>query len=343
MTTRPVVITLFLAACGAPPREPPPPPPSSDAVNLPDGAKGIGLDDLRYSSRLGRIVVPAGRTGAIDLVDPDTLDVTRFDGFTFDPRFNGSDQQGVESADEGQGLLFGNDREVFQLGVIDPARGMVASVQLEQTEPDYVRYVETTHEVWITNPGRSRIEVLSVPQSGTPAPAHAAFIDVPGGVEGLTIDATRRQAYTHGSSGKVSVIDLDRRVVKATWSTGCGSSHGIPALDEERGWLFTGCSTAKVVLLDVDYGGVKLGSYDLGPGPALLAYSKELHHFYLRGDGEPTVAILAVSPAGALSLLGTVQATAKGHCITADDRSQFWVCDWLGGRLLRFQDGFPKS
>jgi hypothetical protein len=160
-------------------------------------------------------------------------------------------------------------------------------------------------------------------------------------VEGLTIDRTRRQAYTHNFGGAIAVIDIDRRTVVATWPTGCSASHGIPALDEERGWLFGGCTSAKAVVLDVDHGGAQLGGYSLGPGATILAYAKASHHLYLRGDGYPEVAILQVSSSGALALLGLAQATNKGHCMTADDRGNFWVCDWRGGRILRFRDPFP--
>ena len=312
-------------------------------VELPNGAQGIGLDDLRYSMRLGRIVSPAGRTGAIDLVDPKSLEVTSIAGFTADSNFDGSDLQGVESADEGGGFLFGNDRSADKLGVLDPAtKTVVASVQLELTEPDYVRYVESTSEVWITQPSKGRVEVLAVPTTGTPTPVHAAFIPVPGGVEGLAIDNAHHQAYTHSSQGTVAVINLDTRLVTGAWNTGCSSQHGIPQLDEQRGWLFTGCSNARVAMLDVNDSGKQLGSFTLGSGATILAYAPALQHFYLRGDGYPTVAVLQASASG-LKLLGSAQATSKGHCMAADDQGNFWVCDWSPARLLRFKDPFPGA
>jgi hypothetical protein len=40
------------------------------ALPMPGGQAGIGFDDLRFSPELGRVVVPAGRTGRVDLVDP---------------------------------------------------------------------------------------------------------------------------------------------------------------------------------------------------------------------------------------------------------------------------------
>src|SRR3989442_9903894 len=85
-------------------------PEAAVAVQLPGGEPGIGLDDLRFSPTLGRLVVAAGRTGRVDLVDPVTLDVTAIAGFTAFASFDGGDQQGVESADEGGGMVFAVDR-----------------------------------------------------------------------------------------------------------------------------------------------------------------------------------------------------------------------------------------
>jgi hypothetical protein len=71
-----------------------PPPAASSVIDLPGGGVGIGLDDLRFSPRLGRIISPAGRTGAVDLIDPASGAVTSVTGFTSSATFDGSDQQG---------------------------------------------------------------------------------------------------------------------------------------------------------------------------------------------------------------------------------------------------------
>src|SRR5262249_6661273 len=62
-----VGLAFLLAACASAP--------TGQRVALPSGNAGIGFDDLRYSSTLHRVLVPAGRTGTLDLVDPDTLAV----------------------------------------------------------------------------------------------------------------------------------------------------------------------------------------------------------------------------------------------------------------------------
>src|SRR5262249_18725749 len=56
--------------------------PDGAAVTLPDGAPGIGFDDLRYSPTLDRVLAPAGRSGRLDLVDPSTLAVTSIAGLS---------------------------------------------------------------------------------------------------------------------------------------------------------------------------------------------------------------------------------------------------------------------
>lgn len=338
-------IAVALAGCSSlgAPADTAPPSGASASVSLPGGAIGIGLDDLRFSTRLGRIVVAAGRTGAVDLVDPKTNEVTSVGGFSSFDHYNGGDQQGVESADEGRGFVFAVDRAAYVLGVVDPAaKALVASVQLERTEPDYVRWVEPTSEVWITNPGASRIDVLAVGAGATPAPVHAAFIDVPGGVEGLAIDAVRKRAYTHSSWG-IAVVDLQTRKVLEVWRTGCRGEHGIPVVDEERGFVFAGCASSEVVVLDAKAGGAVVGRHALGTGTTILAYSQSLHHFYLRGDPGPTVVVLGIGSDGVPRALGSFESASRGHCATADDRGNVWLCDAVSGRLLRFADPHPAT
>jgi hypothetical protein len=310
-------------------------------VQLPGGEPGIGLDDLRFSETLGRLVSPAGRTGRVDLVDPETLDVTSIDGFSAFASFDGGDQQGVESADEGGGLVFAVDRASFMLDVVDPAQGaIVAATSLEQTEPDYVRFSSGRSEVWISNVNHGRVEVLTA--AGASAPVHAAFIPVPDGPEGLAIDDGRDRAYVRGFAGDVIVIDTVARTVVDRWSTGCPTAHGIPIVDPNRPFVYVGCSDATVVVLDAT-AGANLGRFHLGPGPSIIAYAPLLHHLYLRGDGVPDVVELAVSPAGDLTELDRFTATDRGHCMAADGAGHLWVCDWSSGRLLRFSDVQPQS
>jgi hypothetical protein len=358
---RPIALLLALAGCGGgagisagpasmqspgttPGVMPPADPNALAAVQLHNGEGGLGLDDLRYSARLARVISPAARTGEIDLVDPETLEVSVIGGLTSAGRWDGSDLQGVESADEGRGLVFGNDRTKHSLIVADgTASRLLATVTLDPTEPDYVRWSESTSEVWVTQPGSGRIDVLSLP-AGATTPQHAAFVELSNGPEGIAIDNARGRAYVHAFSGDIVAIDLRTRSVVATWPTGCSSSHGIPIVDEARGFVFAGCSSARVAVLDADHDGRILDSFTLdGGGATILAYSLSLHHFYLRGDPGVKAVVIGVASDGKLSMLGGFDVPSRGHCMTADDRGHLWVCDWLGGRLLRFTDPYDRE
>src|SRR5262245_10391126 len=77
-------------------------------VTMPDGRPGIGFDDLRFVAGLG-VLVPGGRSGRLDVVDPATLAVSSVDGFARERSWGGGHDQGATSADAGAGWLFVTD------------------------------------------------------------------------------------------------------------------------------------------------------------------------------------------------------------------------------------------
>jgi len=310
-------------------------------VDLPAGAPGIGFDDLRFSATLKKLLVPAGRSGNLDLVDPATLTVTAIPGFSAEDRFHGGHGAGTTSVDEGRGLLFAIDRTARRLDVVDPRAGAIVAAGPLASPPDYVRWVAPTGEVWVTQPSAQRIEVFSVPTSGMPTPSHAAFIAVPGGPESLVIDARSGRAYTHLWNGATLAVDVRTRQTVARWDNGCKGSRGI-ALDATRGFLFAGCDEGKAVVLDVKTGR-QLSSLSAGKGVDVIDYSQALAHLYLPGGDSGTMAILAVSSAGSLSVLGSVATAEDAHCVAADDTSRAYICDPTHGRILVLQDTYPSA
>jgi hypothetical protein len=332
---RPSWIALIaFATCSAKVVKPSPSAPKPTPVALPDGKGGIGFDDMGFAPGLRKVIVPAGRTGNLVLIDPDTRALTAIPGFSRSAG-GGGHGDGTTSADEGAGLLFASDRNARRLVVVDPAaRTIVADAQLAGG-PDYVRYVAPTREIWVTEPGSKRIEIFALDGK---QPRSAAFIDFDDGPESLVIDATRKRAYTHEWGSKSHAVDLAARKIVATWDNGCSGSRGI-ALDEKKGFLFVGCEEGKAVVLDVGHDGKVLGS--LSPGVAgvdIIAYSEKLGHLYMPGESSATVAIVAVAPTGALSTFAVAQAASGSHCAAADDRGNVWVCDPERGQLLLYQD-----
>jgi hypothetical protein len=309
---------------------------------LPDGKGGIGFDDLRYDAALGRLLIPAGRSGNVDLIDPSSGAVTPIGGFTRIARYDAGHGQSVTSVDAGDGLLFATDRTALSLAVVDAkSRRIVARAPLASA-PDYVRWVAATREVWVTEPGKKRIEVFSLGTATPPTPTHAAFIDAPGGPESLAIDDKRGRAYTHKWKSATMAIDLQSRAVVATWAAGCADPRGI-ALDAARALLFVGCEDGTATALDLDHDGKLVATAKSGSGVDIIAYDAARAHLYLPGDESATMAIIGVSPNGALTVLGTVPTVKDAHCVTTDERGNAYVCDPRNGQLLVVHDPYPPQ
>jgi len=343
-------MTLILALSlvvllGAPAAATPPVLPATP-VPLPGGAAGIGFDDMGYSAALKQVLVPAGRTGNLDLVDAETGEVTAIGGFAASEKFAGGHGEGATSVDEGRGMLFVTDRTSASLVVVDPVGKRVVARAPLAGGSDYVRYVEPTGEVWVTDPGKERIEVFTLPAAGAGStamtPAHASFIPVPGGPEALVIDAARGRAYTHLWKGSTVVIDLRRREVVRTWTNGCEGSRGM-ALDAARGFLLVGCAEGKAVTLGLDKDGAILDSQSFGAGVDIISYNPELRHLYFPGGRSANLAIFGVRSTGMLELLGTAQTAGRAHCVASDGRRRVWVCDPDHGRILRIDDTLARA
>jgi len=315
--------------------------PRPTIVEIPGGSGGVRFDDLQYSSRLGKILLPAGKTGELDLVDPHTLAVTAISGFSTGSAGKHRWGEGTTSVDEGAGFLFASDRTSRTVKVIDPAsRKIVASAPLA-SGPDYVRFVAPTREIWVSEPGAEQIEVFRLPEGPAPVPVHEAVISVPGGPESLVIDAQRGLAYTNLWKDQTLAIDLRKRTIVSRWPNGCEGSRGL-ALDAADGWLFVGCAEGGVSVLDLAHGGKVLDHLKAGEGVDIIAYDPALRHLYVPGALSATLSILGVSAAGKLSLLGTFPTEKGCHGVAAVGGKAF-VPDPHGGRLLVMADPYPPA
>jgi DNA-binding beta-propeller fold protein YncE len=305
------------------------------AVSLPGGEASIGFDDIVYAPALHQVIVPAAQTGRVYLIDPATWSHESCAVW----------QGRTTSADAGDGYVFAADRTHSAVNVIDPKlHKVVASAALEM-EPDIVRYVPATHEVWVTeeDPQKGQVEILAFSAGGKVLLSHVADVKVAGGggPESLAVDPVRSRVYTNREDQKVTVaIDIASRRIVAEWKNGTeGSSSGL-ALDETEAWLFVGSGAGGVAVVDVAHNGRILGALKVGKGTDLIGYNPILRHVYVPDPKEGTLAIIGVSLGGEPRLLGTVE-TAKGsHAAAVDNRGHVWVTDPNHGRLLVVKDTF---
>jgi hypothetical protein len=301
------------------------------AIQLPGGEAGIGLDDLRYAPAARRLLVPAGRTGNLDLIDPGGSPIVAIAGFTRSEPGKGHGA-GSTSADEGPaGIVFASDRDARKVVAIDLAKGAVVASAALAAPPDYVRWIAGVFEVWVTEPRSKRIECFRW-RDGQLAPAGA--VEVPDGPESLAADASR--AYVHSWKGESYAIDLKTRKVAARFRNGCEAARGID-IDAAHGLLFAGCAEGKVT--SVSLATLQpVGSAPAGKGVDIIAFAPGLRRLYAPGGEAATLTVIGVSESGALRVLRTEPAAPDAHCVAADDRGTAWVCDPAHGRLLVFHD-----
>jgi hypothetical protein len=312
------------------------------SVRLPGGKVGIDFDELRYSKELNRVLVPAGRTGNLVLLDPDALTMSTVGGFsaieTYDERRAAS---GVTSVDAGAGLLFVTDRSNHTLSVVDPKLGSIVGSTTLSSEPGYVRYAAATHELWVTEPHAGKIEIFTLNADARSLSLNGT-VSFDHGPMALVIDKTLDRAYAHRHRHSTVVIDLRSRAVIAEWPNGCAAPLGI-ALDESRGFLIASCRDGIVSVLDVRNRGRILSSTRVGSGHAVIDYDAELHHLFLVDTSCGCVRTYGISVSGELDLLTRHYASNTARCVVADATGAAWVCDPARGQLLRFRDSYPSS
>ncbi|HYL60711.1 MAG TPA: hypothetical protein VEU51_17735, partial [Candidatus Acidoferrales bacterium] len=171
------------------------PPMESYEIPIVGGKGGVGFDDMGYSTDLARVMAPAGRIGAIALIDPFTLKFNWFSGFTRSLKPGIGHDDSVTSASTGPGFMLATDRTARRLYVVNLRTGKIENYAPLAGGPDYVRYVAPTQEAWVTEPEDSRIEVFSLSRHTPPVATHSRFIEVPGGPESLMINVAEKRAY----------------------------------------------------------------------------------------------------------------------------------------------------
>ncbi len=324
--TRHLAVVMVLLACGTASSGKP-----AAVIELPAGKPGIGFDDLGYSPRLKRVLVPAGRSGNLVLVDPATRATTAIGGFSHDKAFDGGHDFGITSVDDTGRLLAVTDRTTDELVLVDPDKKAITARVKLGGGPDYVRWVAATKELWVTEPDREAIEVFSLEPLKS-----VATIAIKGGPESLAIDRTHGRAYTHLWQGSTVAIDVKTRAVGKPVANGCKGSRGI-AVDEAWGLVFAGCADGTLAVLRGDQVVSKLKPVT---GMDILAYSPAKHHVYLAGDESADSAIVGVTDKGELKLLGKAAGAAGGHCVTTDDAGHAYVCDPAHGQLVEIADPY---
>lgn len=325
-------------------------PPAVQVVSLPDATPGIGFDDLRYVAfpSFEAVLVPAGRSGNVNFIDPFSGQVRAMGGFSADAQPTRGHGVGATSADGGFDGLLVVDRTTRKLYLADPEKGKVVGSAELGGAPDYVRYFVPFRQACVTEPDAEQIEVFDMPKVGSldaafvagGSPVRSAVIPVKGGPESLVFDIGPGRAYANLWQGATVVIDVADNKLIATWKNGCEGSRGLV---QEGNLVMIGCAEGKISVLDTASGAL-LGTLDgLGGDVDLIAFAPALRHLYVPSGKAATMAVVGVSPSGQLSLLGALPAAEGAHCVVADNAGYAYVCDPARGAILKIRDPYPAT
>ncbi len=375
------LLLLALAACGeaTPPPAPPPPPmpgpasaPSQAATAAPPatataatppaaatglklttaffalpGATGaVGLDYLAVDRAAGRVWIPAGETGSVDVLDAATGKVTRIDGFPTVERAgkNGAKRVvGPSSATVGAGFVYVGNRANYEVCAVDAVKLTRGACVTLPSSPDGLQYVAATREVWATTPRDKSITVIDASN-----PARLAVktkITLEGEPEGYTVDQARGVFYTNLEDGnKTLVLDAKTHKVTATWEPKCGSDgpRGL-ALDAAKGLLFVAC-TDHVQVLDArqdggdphtpGHGGAALGQLPTGGGVDNIDYVETKGQLFIASGKAGTLTIAASDGKGGLAVVATAPTAPGTRVVVAGRDGAAYVADGKQGRVI---------
>jgi hypothetical protein len=307
--------------------------PAIETVELPGGKPGIGFDDMQWSSALQRVIVPGGRSSNLYLIDPESLEVTVIGGFSAATTFDKGHDFGVTSAVEAEGFLYATDRTAGQLVQIDVATKAHKNTLKLRGHPDYVRFIASTHELWVTEPGSAQIEIIALGHERPPALKSTALIPVVGGPESLAIDLEHGRAYTNSFAGMTFAIDLATHKTLSDVKNGCAVSLGI-ALDAPGQRVFVACAAGEIVELAA-VGGALLTRHNVGKSIDIISYDPTQQRVHAASAAKHQLDVLKVAASGALSTEYVVPTVSTGSCVVSDAKGHAWLCDPTHGRVLR--------
>jgi len=302
---------------------------AAESVALPGGPP-VDMDYLAYDSESGRLFIPAGNTGKVDVLDTKTGKLGSVDGW---PTAKTADRVvGPSSCSVGRGYAYVGNRADSSICAVEvkslTRRGCVTLPSV----PDGVFYVAPTKEVWVTTPREKSLQLLSVKDPA--APKLVATLTLDGGPEGYAVDEQRALVFTNlRDKDKTLVLDAKARKVIRSFELGCGPTgpRGI-AFDLEGRHLFVACAAGGVKVLDPV--GRIVGRMETGPGVDNIDWLQSRHLLYAASGADGTLTVAEAAADGSVKSVSTVKTTPGGRTVIVDSAGTAYIPDSKEGRLL---------
>ena len=279
---------------------------------------GISMDYIAFDPATGFVWVPAGNTGAVDVVDTASRTLRQVSGFGTAEMGSGDRKRvvGPSAVSAGHGTVYIGSRGDSGVCALNARTLEWGPCHHLDSMPDGVAYVAPAKEVWVTTPRDKSIRVLDA--ATLDEKAKLAF---DGNPEGFAVDAERGRFYTNMEDEDLTLaIDLKDHKTVATWRPACGTDgpHGL-RVDEKAGHLFVACS-GRAEVLDAAHDGAVLSSIDTGDGVDDIDYSPATHLLYVGAAKAGQLVIARDDARGTLSLVTTVPTHlgARNPAVTTD-------------------------
>jgi DNA-binding beta-propeller fold protein YncE len=337
--------TAAMMACASAWSEPPaaassPKAPRSIALPGAPATGGVGMDFIAYDRANGRIWVPAGNTGSVDVIDVATDKVTRIEGFaTKETERDGRKRtMGPSSVAVGEGVVFVGNRGDDSICAVDAVALKKGPCIKLDSMPDAIALVPSAKEAWVTTQANDSIVVLDI--SSPSALTVKASIVVPGSPECFAVDDARGLVYTNlEDKDRTVAVDVKTRKVTKTWMPECGEAgpRGL-ALDAGRNVLFVACTT-KVQSLDAGHDGKRLGSLEVGDGIDALDYLEPRHELFAAASRAAKLVVVSVDLQGGLTAKETIPTTASVRNPAVTEKGVVYLANSKDGAILVLQPG----
>lgn len=305
------------------------------AIALPGGEAGVSMDYLACDRATGRVWVPAGNTGSVDVIEPSGDKVTRITGFpTAELERHGKKRVvGPSAATLGEGVAYIGSRGDSSICAVDTKTLQRGACVIIESMPDGLSFIASTKEVWATTPRDKSITILDV--SNPSAPKVKTKLALEGEPEGYAVDDARGVYYTNlEDRDRTLAIDIKGRKVIATWNPHCGEDgpKGL-ALDLTLRFLLVACPD-HVIALDAGHDGQLLSKIDTGDGVDNIDYLEPQHQLFVGAAKAAQLTIVGLDSVGALRSIAVIPTLAGARNAVVDALGNAYLTDSAGGRIL---------
>lgn len=302
---------------------------------FPGATAPASLDLIAIEREKGRVWVPVGNTGSVDVFDIAKGSFTRVDGFkTVERERKGQKRTiGPSAASIGEGVVYIGNRASSEVCAVDAMTLKLGACLKVPGSVDIVAYVASAKEVWVTTPHEKALVVLD---ASKPAQLKAkTIVKVEGEPEGAAVDDAHGVFYTNlEDKDRTLAIDIKTHAVKSTWKPSCGEDgpKGM-AVDGAHALLFIACPE-HVQVLDTSHDGAPLAKLDTGDGVDDISWLDAKRLLFVGAAKAAKLTVLHADEKGQLRVFATATTAEGARNAVADAAGNAYLTDAKGAGLI---------